>query len=98
MARRSAAWSRCRISFDDFVVTGRRDIQVIGDNVSPDQVFFDDAPRSLDVDVRIPHIIRINHDHWTVATLAHAAGMIDSNVIAHSRSGDAFLQSSMNVD
>jgi hypothetical protein len=98
MARRSAAWSRCRISFDDLVITGRGDIQVIGDNLSANQVLFDDAPRSFDIDVRIPDIVGINHDHRPVTALAHTAGVIDSNVTAHSRSRDAFLQSSMNVD
>jgi hypothetical protein len=98
MARRSAAWSWCRISFDELVVTGRGDIQILGDNPSAGQVLFDDAARSFDVDVRIPHIVGINHDHWPVTALAHAAGVIDSNVTAHSRSGDPFLQSSMNVD
>jgi hypothetical protein len=61
-------------------------------------MFFHNPTRSFDVDVRVPDIIRINHDHWSVTALAHAAGVIDSNVASHSRSGDSFFQCSMNVD
>jgi hypothetical protein len=55
-------------------------------------MLFDDSPRANFVDVGVPYILRVDHNHWTVAALIHAAGVIDPHGTTIARRGDLFFQ------
>jgi len=50
------------------------------------------------IDRRVPYIIGIDDNHWTVAALIHATGVIHSDDVANAGCGDGFLESGMNFD
>ena len=49
-------------------------------NGSPaDEVLVEDAHCTIRIDTRVPDVVRVDDDHWTMSTLIHAASVIDAD-------------------
>ena len=96
--RREAGDSRRGISVDELVVSGRSDVAILLDDLSPDEMLLDNAARARVIDVRIPYVFRVNHDHRAVPALIHAAGMIDPHVSGETLGGCGFLEDCVDAD
>ena len=71
-------------------------MSVLFDDASPNDVLLEDAPCAVCVDMRIPDVIGINHDHGPVSALVHASCVIDAHDSLESGGGCAFLEDRMN--
>ena len=79
-------------SFGELVVTWWRDVPILFDHLSRDEMFVQNLLRTRNVYVRIPYGFRIDCDHRPVATLSHASCVIDTHAVLQSGGGSALLQ------
>ena len=89
--------SRNRVSLDDLVVTRRRDVPVFLDYRAVHQVLFHNSARTFLIYLAVPDVLRIDHDHRTMAALIHATGMVDSDITAESCCSDSLLENGVDV-
>ena len=65
--------------------------------MSADDVLFDNSPGANFIDVRIPYIFGIDHDHRPMTTLVHAARVVDTHSATHSGGRYSLLERRVNL-
>jgi len=81
-SNRSARLSRVGNGIRSFVISRWRNIQVILDNRPINKMLGDNSLGADEIDCAVPDVVGIHDDHWPMAALIHAAGVVHPNDVA----------------